>query len=273
MASASNSTHPVSAKRRNLLLAALLLAPAALAQGRALPLTWDSATTAAGQQEVQAWATARLVRGVDSVEQSYTGVDARLWLVRGFSSSEVLFGLDLGLENTGLDTRQVDARFTGAWHQRLLEPSGLVGLSLLGRASVGVDVLDLELRAIADKSLGPLLLALNAALVRSTFWSGRSGVDTVLEQNLGVRYALPNGVSTGVEVLVRESFVGRGFEGTAAYLGPSFTYSGEAFWLTAGIYAQVVADKAKADYATPEPLEIRHNERFMFRLAVGPKVK
>ena len=47
------------------------------------------------------------------------------------------------------------------------------------------------------------------------------------------------------------------------------TFTHSKFWVTLGGYTQVAADKANADRSLKEPNELRDNERFVFRVAVG----
>ncbi len=256
----------------------LLAALPAQAQGRAFPLMWDSATPAPGAQEVQLQETARLPRGVDNGDQWYAALDTSARLVHGFHRAQLLVGVDVSIIALGVLGSAVESRLSATWHQRLLDRTDVVGLAVLGRAAVGLDALDLELRAIADKDLGPVLLALNLGLVRTAAWADSPAqdtprVDTRLEQALGVRYQLGHGVAAGVESLVRETFAAGKFGGTACYAGPTFTFENKDVSVAAGIYSQVAWDKAPEDRGTAEQQEVRHNERFWLRLMVAPKVK
>ncbi len=235
---------------------------------RAFPLTWDSATLAKDAREVQSWLTA----GYGRADTSYTRFGLRMQLAQGLTDRvDTMFGLDLDLESSGLDTRAFDARASNTWRLSLLKSTDAVGFSVLGRLALGVDLGELEVRIVVDKQLGPVWLAFNASLSRSQFWAGRTGIDTRLEQTLAVRYQVQGPFSAGLEVRSREAFQRAAYQGTGWSGGPTFTFAQERWWFALGLYAQVAADKAPADRGNGEPLEVRDNERFVGRLVVGIK--
>ncbi len=249
----------------------VVLAAHAWAGARAFPLTWDSETRAAGTQEVQLESTERLFRRVETTAQGYLATDDSLLFVRGMTSSgELLAGVRTTIEAIGPQGHAVDPRAVLGWHHRLLSPRDVVGLSLLGRGALGFDALELELRGALDRVHGPFVVGLNLAALHTFFWSGRTGADTRLEETVAARFRLKNGFSTGLEVLVRETFQQEAFEGTAVYVGPSLAFEGQRFWGSVGLYAQVAADKAPEDRHDSDPLEVSFNERFWIRLVLAP---
>ena len=246
-------------------LAVLLLAAGAGAAERDFPYTWTSRTTAEGAREVEGWLTARIGRVTD--DQAWTEVHAAL-------SAGLLTGLEL---QSALDVTVASTAFTSSSEPRVaaqlrwapLTADGVLGLGAAFRTSLGVDVLELELRLLADKQLGRLLLAVNAAASRRLFWSGRTGPETHLEETAALRYALGAVASFGLELRLQSAFLGSDYQGTGIYVGPTFTFRAPGFWVSLGALAQVAADKAPADRGNGQPLELRDNERFLLRLALG----
>lgn len=249
---------------RPLLLLVLLLSVSAVAAPREFPFTWTSKTSAAGQSSFEGWFTPRFVRTAD-----YFRLDTRVAWVHGVTRTvESQLSLDLDFERTDL-TQNLDPRFTSLWRWTTWREGTPFAVAGLGRVSLGLDQLEVEARLIADLHLGRVVLALNASGSRSVFWAGRQGIDTRLEENLGVRYAVSTGVSAGLEVRARSAWREREYQGTAIFMGPALMFTHSKFWVTIGGYAQVASEKAKADRDLPEPAELRDNERFMLRLVIG----
>ncbi len=260
--------------RRLVAVGLVVFSSHAFAGARAFPLTWDSETQAQGTQEVQLESTERLYRRVENTAQTYLATDDSLLFVHGVTKSgELLAGVRTTIEAIGPQGHAVDPRAVVGWHHRLLSPRDVVGLSVLGRGALGFDALELELRAAVDRVLGQFIVGLNLGALHTFFWNGRTGADTRLEESVAARFLLKNGFSTGVEVLVRETFQQDAFEGTAVFAGPSLAWVGQRFWASVGLYAQVAADKAPEDRGYADPLEVSFNERFWIRLVLAPKLE
>jgi hypothetical protein len=158
---------------------------------------------------------------------------------------------------------------TSLWRFSTWRDQSPFAVAGLARVSLGLDQVEFEGRLIADLRLGRVVLALNAAASRSLFWNDRAGVDTRLEENLGLKYAVSPGVAAGLELRAKSAWQERIYQGTALYVGPAMTFTHPKFWITLGAFAQVAADRANADRELPEPAELRDNERFVLRLIFG----
>jgi hypothetical protein len=245
----------------------VLLSLPAWAQ-RAFPITWGSQTLAPQSHEFQSWATARLGRQ----DLGYTEFDLRLQAAQGIAERvDTMFGFDVDLASFALDSRTVDARVSNTWRFSMLKANEVIGVSVLGRLGLGVDIGELEVRLIVDKQFGPLWLALNGSAARSQFWSGRTGIDTRFEQSFGARYQVQEAFAAGVEFRAREALQMSTFQGTAYSGGPTFTYTAKRWWFALSLMVQAGADKAAADKGNGEPLELRDNERFLGRVVFGVK--
>jgi hypothetical protein len=246
-------------------LSLLVVASAASGAERDFPYTDTSRTLAAGRSDVEGWLTGRIARATD--DQAWTELRAA-YAVGLLENLELQASLDVTVESTAR-TAVPDPRVTALLRWAPLKADGIVGLGGVARASVGVDLLELEVRLLADRQFGKLLLAVNAAGTRRLLWAGRTGVDTRLEESAALRYQLGSQASFGLELRLQSGFLGREYQGTGIYVGPTFTVRGGAFWVSLGALAQVAADKARADRGNGQPLELRDNERFLLRLVVG----
>ncbi len=248
------------------LVPVLLLAAMPARAQRAFPFSWDTATVATDAHEMQSWVTPRLGR----TDTGYLQNDLRFQAVGGVTSRvDTMFGVDVDLISFGTDSRDVQPRVSSTWRYSLLRATDVLGVAVMGRIGLGLDLAELEMRIVLDKQLGPLLLAFNLSGSRARLWRGRTGIDTRFEQTLSARYQVQSEFSAGVEVVAREALQSSLYQGTALSVGPTFTYASRRWWLALGLLVQMGADKALADRGNGEPLELRDNERFTGRLILG----
>ena len=248
----------------------LLLSLPAAAAPRDFAFSWTSQTAPQGQNGFEFWLTPRLVR----TDDSFARLDSRIVWVAGVTKNlESQLGIEFDVESTQR-TSFVDPRVSSLWRWTTWKSEGSVfGAGGLGRVAIGPGVLEVEARLFADVTLGKVMIALNASGSRLAFWNDRSGVDMRLEESLGLRYAVSSSASVGLELRARTAWKEREYQGTALYLGPTFTFRHPIFWVSLGGGVQVAADKANADRALDEPNELRDNERYVLRLAVGIDAK
>jgi hypothetical protein len=237
----------------------------ALAAPRAFPLTWTSRTLEAGGHDFQTWLTPRIAR----LDDSLVLTQGRMVMGTGIISGlEALWGLDLDFAGNSSRTT-IDPLLTTLWRWAPLKANGVLGLGGFARGSLGFDSAELEARLFVDKQFGKLLLALNGSASRRFFWAGRTGVDTHLEESLGARYAVGPSASFGLELYLKSGFLRGEYQGTAIYVGPSFTFEFQKLWVSLGATAQVAADQAPGARVKGQPLELTDNERFVGRVVVG----
>lgn len=246
-------------------LGALLLAAPAPAAERDLAFSWTTHVLERGRDDLEVWLTPRIAR----LDPGYARVDTRfIWTHGVVANLESQVSLDLGFENTDRD-HAVDPRVTSLWRWAPWRATGPVGLGVVGRASLGVDVFELEARLVVDKQLGDLLLAANVAAEQSFPWGGRAGVTTRVEETLGLAYAIAPFARVGLEARAKSSFARGDYQGTALYVGPSLAFRFRPLWLSIAATIQAAADKAPADRDASEPMTLRDDERFVLRFSFG----
>jgi hypothetical protein len=253
---------------RSVFLVLFLSLPAAAAP-RDFAFTWTSRTAPQGQNGFEVWVTPRLVRTDD-----FARIDSRIaWVVGVAKNLESQLGVEFDVESTQR-TSFVDPRVSSLWRWTTWRsPGSAFAAGGLARVAVGPGILEVEGRLFADVTLGRVLISLNVAGSKLAFWNDRSGVDTRLEETLGLRFAVSSTAFVGLEARARSAWREREYQGTAIYLGPTLTFTHPVFWVNVGAGVQVAADKANADRDLPEPNELRDNERFVLRLAFGIDAK
>lgn len=238
----------------------------AAAGERAFPFTFDSATLAPGERQVHLWETLRSQRFDPA---PYLTTETRFGLAAGVTDSlDTLLLLDASITEQDPDQRTIRAQVTSWWRYSFLKATDAVGVSGLGRVSLGLDGLEVEARLVLDKQLGPMLLAANSSIAYSPTWSGPAEPDLRLEQDLALGYRV-GPVLVGVELRARTAFQRKVYQGTALYAGPTVSWGTRWFFATLAWHAQLGADKAPADKGNGEAMELRDNERFVARFMLG----
>jgi hypothetical protein len=251
------------------LLSLVLLALPAVAAPRDFPLTWTSHTAGADENQFELWATPRLARTDD-----FLRLDTRLVWTHGVTRTvESQLSLDLDWERTD-KTELFDPKLSNVWRWTTWRTAGgPFAVGGLARLSLAKDLFEVEGRLFADLEVGRVLFALNVAGSTGLLWGGRTGVDTRLDESFAVKVSISPNACVGLEVRGKSGWQRREYQGTALYVGPVLTWTHPAFWVTLGGYAQVASEKAPGDKGLDEPQELRDNERFVLRLAIGAVTK
>jgi hypothetical protein len=255
-----------------------LFALPARATNRSFVYAQESRVLAPGESELEPWTTFRAGRS-----RYYSAIDGRLELEHGLAR-----GLQLALYwNFSTQTQDVeqdsltrelvrvtDSEFASASAElkyQLSDPTAdVLGSALYLETTLGPRESELEGKLILDRSIGKWLLAanLNAELeLEPTRDAEGSELETgfVLEPILAAAYALPHGVSVGVELRAPLGLAGEA-ESRTLFGGPVARFSDRGFWAALGVQPQLAAFSGQS---ADSRLDLRHHERLEVRLLAG----
>ena len=261
-----------------LAVSAALVAPPAGATDRSFVYTQESRVLAPGESELQPWTTFRAGR-----RRYYSAIDGRLGLAHGLTP-----GLQLTLywnfssrtqdvEQDSLTrelVRVTDSDFAGASAElkyQLSDPTAdVVGSALYVATTLGPRESELVGKLIVDRRIGNWVLGanLNAELeIESIRDADGSELETgvLIEPILAAAYALPRGVSVGLEVRAPLALAGEG-QSRALFGGPVARFSDRRFWAALGIQPQLAAFSGQS---ADTRLDLSYHERVEVRLLAG----
>lgn len=251
------------------------LAIAAHAQDRYFAYTYTSNVLPKGDIDVELWHTSR----IGHLNQFYHGQDQRL---------ETEFGLGRNWQTafyfnrfqtrasqgpSGTET-SAELGFSNEWKVKLSDPSqNRLGFSLYGEWGIkGGDELELETKAILDKSMGKSLLALNIVGEHEREWgwengATKTGKENSIELDLGYMYNVSTALGLGFEWRSHNEIKGGDWEHSALFGGPTINYRADK-WFVIGNFLPQWRNLHKTDEA-PMNLVLDEHERVEARIIVG----
>ncbi len=124
-----------------------------------------------------------------------------------------------------------------------------IGISIYGEIKAGDRLVELESKLIAQKNLGPLILAYNATL--EALWEGNDLAQREGEfsQALGASYEISPPISVGIELLHEFVFPKRRDEEKIRnlFVGPNVSYRRGNWFVTVSALAQATATEDEPD--------------------------
>jgi hypothetical protein len=262
----------------SLVSSAALLSTSANAGERSFVYTHESRVLAPGESELRPWSTFRAGRS-----RYYSAIDGRLQLAHGVAP-----GLQLALYwNFSTETKDVVqdsltrelqrvtsselASVSGELSYQLSDSAAdLLGSALYLQTSLGPRQSALTAKVILDRSVGKWLLAANvgADLVFAPVRNPEgSELETalVLEPALAAGYALPHGVSLGLELRAPLGVAGQADSATL-FGGPVARFAGQNCWAALGVQPQLLAFSGQS---ADSRLDLNDHERLEVRLLAG----
>ncbi len=234
------------------LLAALalwLLAPRrASANERHFAYTYESATVPVGQVELEPWVTLRTGRDGYGRRMDHR-VELEWGIARNVQTALYLnWSASATPEGERIDWQGV----SNEWKWQLADPSAdPVGFALYFEPGIGPAEADLELKVLADKRIGNVLLAAN--LIGEVEWEWTAGTaadgtpereaetEYVLEATAAGSYLLTESVSAGLEARSHNRFAAGGLQRAALFAGPVASWRGPGIWATGAVLLQLPA--------------------------------
>ena len=124
-----------------------------------------------------------------------------------------------------------------------------IGLAVYGEIRVGYRSLELESKVIAQKNIGPVVLAYNATLEAGWNGEGLNEREGEIQQSLGVSREWNPHFSTGVEVVHEIPIpewrkLGRNF----LFAGPNVSVRAGKWWTTVSALAQLTSAGGEPDF-------------------------
>ncbi|MFI5135061.1 MAG: hypothetical protein ACHQD9_04325 [Chitinophagales bacterium] len=245
-----------------LLCACFLISLHASATDRNFVFTYESRTLQGGLRELEAYVTYKNGR-----EDFYSAVENRLEFEIGLSQHlQTSFYLNLSAETFPVTTytpvtdqngevtftqvqdlkTNFNVGFSNEWKYQLSDPSAnKIGSALYGEISLSPHEYELEGKIILDKKFNHFVTALN--LVGELEWETETKnenitweLDKKAELDYGLCYSVKNHFSLGFEARNENVFdTENGWEHSALFLGPNFSYKQPDWWVAFGIQPQL----------------------------------
>lgn len=236
--------------------------------GRHFAFTWDTRGPRLGEADVQLWLTPRWGR-----PEGFTAFDLRGGVLQGLPRDwAVGVFVDAFPGESGVTQQPtIDARVM-LHVQNRVSLFDRVGLGAQAELGAGVNGVAASVLLAADADLGPIRLGLNLEGFTQSAWRGRTADafgTARFRQTLGLSYTLANGLSFGIELQNRLSWLAGGYAGDAFLIGPALAYRGSRFWFAVSLLPQVAAIKIESMRGVGDPLELTDNERFTLRISLG----
>jgi len=225
-----------------------------------------------GLAELQPWTTERVGRA-----DYYNRLEARLgfqlgllpklqgalfWNAASVTTDILVPG---AVNNARLSTTEFES-FSAQLKYQFFDPTAdALGAALLLEGQAGPSRVGYEGRAIIDKQLGSLLLALNLFGGGFEQLELRSYFVASFGATAGAGYFVTPNVVTSLEVRNENRVTGQ-FDHSVLYLGPTVSYASTRFWLTLAVQPQIVAFKGAT---SGHHLDLSQNEYVQARLLLG----
>ena len=237
--------------RGNLLTILLLIwsATAAFAGVRHFTFVYEAVTSAPGSLDVENWVTWSHTSNPQSVNQINFRHEFEFGITDNFQVS--LYAADwfhaADPKHSGFTYSDSALELIYNLTNPVTDP---VGLALYEEIRAGDRVFELESKAIAQKDIGPLILAYNVTL--EAVWEGTGLQDRQgeLQQALGASYEISQRLSVGMEMLHefvfpqwRDSERVRNF-----FIGPNICFRHRNWFVTTTALAQATNTSDEADF-------------------------
>jgi hypothetical protein len=262
-------------KKLSIVLAIVAMAVSVNAQDRYFGYTYTSNVLPKGAIDVELWHTSR----IGHLNQFYHGQDQRLETEFGLGKNwQTAFYFNryqtrFSTAANGTETSS-EIGFSNEWKVKLADPDqNKIGFSLYGEWGIkGGDELELETKAILDKSFGKNLLALNIVGEHEIeFGWENSKTETekenAVELDFGYMYNVNTNFGLGLELRNHNEIKDGDWEHSALFGGPTINYRGDK-WFVIGSFLPQLHNLRKTNEA-PFNKVLDEHERVEARILVG----
>ena len=238
--------------KKNLFVAAILMATATVAQDRVFTYTYQSNVLNKGQKELEVWSTLGTNR-----QDYYRGLNHSLEFELGLGGNlqtafYLNYGYNQGISNvSGFDllSSRTSYSFANEWKLKLSDPvANKLGSALYFEYVLAPGETELEGKIILDKQTGKFTHAFNLVgelefekefEAEGTELNPETEKEFNLEWNYGLSRRLSNRWYAGVEVMNKNVFAESELEKSLLYAGPGVSYSGDGFWVNFTLMPQL----------------------------------
>lgn len=262
-------------KKISVVSVVLIIAMSAQAQDRYFGYTYTSNVLPKGAIDVELWHTSR----IGHLSQFYHAQDQRLEAEFGLGKNwQTAFYFNryqtrFSTTANGTETSS-EIGFSNEWKVKLSDPDkNKIGFSLYGEWGIkGGDELELETKAILDKSFGKNLLALNIVgeNEREFDWNNNktsSEKENKVELDLGYMYNINTNFGLGLELRNHNEIKDGDWEHSVLFAGPTINFRGDR-WFVIGSFLPQLRNLRKTNEA-PNNKVLDEHERVEGRIIVG----
>jgi hypothetical protein len=256
------------------ILFVFIITVSAKAQDRYFGYTYTANILPKGAIDLELWHTSR----IGHLNQFYHAQDQRMETEVGlgknwqtafyFNRYQKRFSTTAnGTENS------TELGFSNEWKVKLSDPKNKLGFALYGEWGIkGGDELELETKAIFDKSFGKNLLALNIVGEHESEFDWRnnktsSEKENAVEFDLGYMYNLTINLGLGLELRNHNEIKDGDWEHSVLFGGPTINFRGDRWFVIGNVLPQL-RNLRKTNEA-PNNKVLDEHERVEARIIVG----
>ena len=232
-----------------LLALSLLVAPFAAAGVRHFNFIYEAPTSAPGSFELENWVTWARTSDPARADALAFRHELEMGVTERFQASVYFADWAYTHEGNHSDVDYTDAALELIYNfsNPVIDP---IGLSIYQEVRAGDELVEWESKIIAQKNLGPLILAYNATL--EAVWEGDNLEDREgeFQQAIGASYELAPRWSVGIELLHEIVFPDWRDDDADnnIFVGPNISYRRNQWFVTATALAQATDTSDEPDF-------------------------
>jgi hypothetical protein len=262
-------------KKISVVLVVFIIAASVQAQDRYFGYTYTTNILPKGAIDLELWHTSR----IGHLNQFYHAQDQRMETEIGLGKNwQTAFYFNRYQKRFSTTARGTETSseigFSNEWKVKLSDPNkNKLGFALYGEWGIkGGDELELETKAILDKSFGKNLLALNIVgeHEREFDWNNSktsSEKENVIELDLGYMYNLTTNFGLGLELRNHNEVKNGEWEHSVLFGGPTINFRGDRWFVIGNVLPQL-RNLRKTNEA-PNNKVLDEHERVEARIIVG----
>jgi hypothetical protein len=262
-------------KKISVVLGIFIIAAPVQAQDRYFGYTYTTNVLPKGAIDLELWHTSR----IGHLNQFYHAQDQRMETEIGLGKNwQTAFYFNRYQKRFSTTARGTETSseigFSNEWKVKLSDPNkNKLGFALYGEWGIkGGDELELETKAILDKSFGKNLLALNIVgeHEREFDWNNSktsSEKENVIELDLGYMYNLTTNFGLGLELRNHNEVKNGEWEHSVLFGGPTINFRGDRWFVIGNVLPQL-RNLRKTNEA-PNNKVLDEHERVEARIIVG----